>query len=72
MGIKKSRLTYAQIWWLDSRGGRTENDIEEDEGGLYCWFGSGGKLLKRVPLPKDEDIEIYISRKSSINLQVMV
>ena len=31
-------LSTEQILWLQSRGGRTEKDVEQDEKGLYCWF----------------------------------
>lgn len=52
------KLTYKQVWWLNSRGGRNTSDVQEDNEGLFCWFGGGGKALKRVPLPKDKDIDI--------------
>lgn len=64
-----SKLSYKQIWWLDSRGGRTENDMEEDDQGLFCWFGSGGRLLKRVSLPSDEEIEVKVYKSKSLVLK---
>ena len=51
--------------WLDSRGGRTEADVLEDEQGEYVLMGAYGKKVK-VYIPKD----IKVRRNS--NYRVLV
>ena len=54
MNIKD--LTYKEVQWLDSRGGRNEDDVFEDEIGKYCMMNNkDGILNRRVYLPKVVD-----------------
>jgi len=51
------RITYLEQAWLNSRGGRTENDVLKDELGYYVLMGSG-KL--------GVDMKVYIPKKNVI------
>lgn len=50
-------ITYLEQAWLNSRGGRTENDVLVDEFGKYVLMSSGekGKDMK-VYIPTAEEI----------------
>lgn len=49
----KQYLTYKQICWLDSRGGRTAEDVLKDKYGLYVVMNDrDGFPTLKVYLPK--------------------
>lgn len=53
-------LTYEQVKWLNSRGGRDFNDLVEDEDGrlfVYMTNGKGGE--KKVYLPNQKFLNYF-------------
>jgi hypothetical protein len=44
-------LSYLQIDWLDSYGGRTEDDLRADDDGLYVEMSMGGNAFKKKYMP---------------------
>ena len=46
---EKLELTLSQLYWLDTHGGRTVDDVKADDDGLYVLFG--GRIIKKVYLP---------------------
>ena len=53
--IKKTRCypVTDKISWLLTRGGRTLEDVEEDEIGEFVWMGSGRNNIRKVYIPKE-------------------
>lgn len=49
-------LSEKQIRWLDSRGGRNINDVQEDEEGLFVYMGSGNGPDVKVYIPEDKPV----------------
>lgn len=47
-------LTPKQIKWLNSRGGRTPDEVLEDEGGLYILMGRYED--QKVYIPDDKHL----------------
>lgn len=45
-------LTSNDLQWLESRGGRTAEDVElDEENHLYVWMGDGRGKYHKVFLP---------------------
>lgn len=53
--IEAHFLTHNQKIWLDSRGGRTNYDVEIDKKGFYVLMGNGRGGEFRVYLPKEDE-----------------
>jgi len=46
-------ITYKQKKWLDDRGGRTVNDVLQDNKGLYVLMSDGHGGEQKIYLPKN-------------------
>ena len=46
------QLTDKQIKWLDSRGGRTIDDVLQDDYGLFVWMVWSDRSDMKIYLPK--------------------
>lgn len=51
MENKEIKLSYFQKRWLDTRGGRNEDDVFSDKDGLFVLMGNGRGGEKKVYLP---------------------
>lgn len=52
-------VSYKQGIWLDTRGGRDEEDVYRDEGGLYVFMFDGENYReKKVYLPDDKHLTV--------------
>lgn len=53
-----------ELWWLRTRGGRTEMDVLIDEvGAKFVYMGDGNGGLERVYIPSEETIrELMVKR----------
>jgi len=54
-------ITYLEKAWLNSRGGRTEDDVLTDENGKYVLMSSGKKSV---------DMKVYIPTGSEISAKL--
>lgn len=55
--VSKSKLSFKQLCWLESQGGRDEDDIEEDATGFFFLVYSFRlKLDKKIYVPPDNQI----------------
>jgi hypothetical protein len=55
---ERLELTWSQLYWLDTHGGRTVDDVKADDDGLYVLFG--GRIIKKVYLPLWKTKEITL------------
>lgn len=60
-------ITERQYRWLDSRGDRNENDVGENEEGLFVYMADGYGGDVKVYLPVDKSVDFV--RRSSDNLE---
>jgi hypothetical protein len=55
--IDKLDLHPLEKWWLNSRGGRSEIDVEVDSEGMYVEMLGIGGYVKKVYIPHIEIIK---------------
>lgn len=57
-------ITYLEKAWLNSRGGRTEDDVKKDERGEYVLMGSGKQGVDmKVYIPTGPEISAKLNSK---------
>lgn len=49
--VKNESLSYSQIKWLDSRGGRNNTDVLTDDKGYYIEMQGRNLTINKVYLP---------------------
>lgn len=61
-------LTYLEKAWLNSRGGRTEDDVKTDKLGKYVLMASGKKGVDmKVYIPTGPEISAKLNSKFKKN-----
>jgi hypothetical protein len=57
-------ITYLEKAWLNSRGGRTEDDVKKDDRGQYVLMASGKQGVDmKVYIPTGPEISAKLNSK---------